>query len=55
MIATLIKPLKNGTKTINGEVVRRGLGTITLAVIDKNGSKSLKTFKELDYTVRIGG
>lgn len=52
MNAILVKPLKRGNKTISGEVIRRGLGTITLAIIDKNGSKSMKTFKESDYTVK---
>lgn len=52
MTATLVKTLRKGNKTIHGEVLRRGLGTITLAVIDKNGSKSVKTFKESDYVVR---
>ena len=52
MRATLIKTLRKGTKQITGDVMRRGLGTITLVVTDSNGSRSMKTFKESDYTVR---
>lgn len=52
MNAILVKPLKKSNKTISGEVIRRGMGTITLAIIDKNGNKSIKTFKESSYTVK---
>jgi hypothetical protein len=52
MKATLIKTLKHGSKTISGEVVRRGLGSITLSIIDTKGSRSMKTFKESNYTVK---
>ena len=55
MTATLYKALKHGTKEIHGQVIRRGLGTITLIQIDRNGSQSLKTYKEADYTVHISG
>jgi len=53
MKAILVKSIKNANKTITGDVVRRGLGTITLVITDKNGSRSIKTFKESDYTVKI--
>jgi hypothetical protein len=51
MTATLFKSLKSGTKEIHGQVMRRGMGTITLILTDKNGAQSLKTYKESDYTV----
>jgi len=52
MKAVLIKALKHGTKTISGDVLQQGMGYITLAVTDINGSKSVKRFKLADYSVR---
>jgi hypothetical protein len=51
MKAALTKMTKTGTKTIYGDILQRGLGAITLAVTENNGSKSIKRFKEADYTV----
>jgi hypothetical protein len=51
MIATLFKPLKQGVKEIHGQVMRRGIGTITLIIMDSKGGQSIKTYKESDYTV----
>jgi len=53
MTATLTKPLKRGVKTIVGQVISRGLGVITLTVLDTKGGKSIKRFKESDYAVHI--
>jgi len=51
MQAILIKLLKNGTKTTIGEILQNGMGYITLAVIDKRGSKGIKRFKKDDYII----
>lgn len=53
MKAILTKPLKSGVKTITGDVLSRGIGTITLVVFDQKGSSSIKRFKESDYVVRV--
>lgn len=53
MQAILTKALKHGSKTIYGQVLRRGIGTITLAITDQSGNKSIKTFKESDYVIHI--
>jgi hypothetical protein len=53
MTAIVIKPLKNGTKKIYGEVMRRGFGRISLWVYDRNGHGSLKSFQEDKYTVIV--
>ena len=52
MNATLIKSLKSGTKTITGQVLQDGMNKITLAVVDRNGNKSIKGFTKSDYTIR---
>ena len=52
MKAVLTKTLKSGTKTISGQVIQDGIGRITLAVIDKDGSRSIKGFKKSDYTIK---
>lgn len=52
MNAILTKTLKSGSKQIFGQVLRRGMGTITLCINQKDGNKSIKTFKESDYTVK---
>lgn len=51
--ASIVKPLKRGTKTITGEVMRNGLGIITLWVIDKNGSGAMQTYRKDRYKVII--
>jgi hypothetical protein len=53
MQAILTKPLKRGIKTVAGTIIQDGMGYITLAVIDKHGSKSIKRFKKEDWSVRI--
>jgi hypothetical protein len=51
MKAVLTKSLKSGTKTITGQVIQDGIGRITLAVTEKNGSRNIKGFKKSDYTI----
>lgn len=53
MLATCSKWTKNGTKSITGKVLQRGMGTITLVVTDKSGQQQIKRFDETAYTVRI--
>jgi hypothetical protein len=53
MVAVLTKINKSGIKTISGDVIQNGMGYITLAIIDKSGSKQIKRYKTSDYTVRI--
>jgi len=51
MKAIVKKPLKNGIKIITGDVIQNGLGFITLKVMDKKGSSSIKRFSKEKYTV----
>lgn len=51
MKAVLVKPLKNGIKTISGAAISRGIGVIALLVADKKGGTSIKRFKKTDYIV----
>jgi hypothetical protein len=53
MNATVIKTNKGKAQSITGQVIQRGLNKITLAVTDKKGSKSIKSFNESIWIVRV--
>lgn len=50
MQATVIN-YANHNKKFYGEVLRRGFGSVTLAVIDKHGSMTIKSFNESKWIV----
>ncbi len=45
--------LTKGKTTITGKIIVRGLGKITLVVINKDGGKSIKRYSEEIYTVTV--
>lgn len=53
MSVILTKALKNGIKTISGQLIQNGTTHITVCVMDNKGSKSIKRFKCSDYTIKI--
>lgn len=53
MMATVIKANKKSTTTITGEVLFDGNNKVTIAVTDKNGSRSIKSFSKTSCVVRF--
>jgi len=54
MRATCTAMTRSGkVKTVTGTVLQRGLGVITLAMTNKDGTKKIRRFDESKYTVRV--